>query len=463
MNFPKILLTVLVLMYFHCPRGYAQSKLVVDKVLHEYLTTQQQRMRFSGVVMVSIDNHIIYQDVVGLASRELSVPVTPKSVFRIASITKQFTALLTLLAEEEDRLTLADSLGHFFPELTDSNWQKITLHQLLTHTSGLPHNEGIANYWNIKSFLPLSDKQAIAEIFDLKLLADPGKETHYSSPGYFLLASVLEKVYQDTYANIVARKMTVPLGLANTGVASSRKIIPQLTSAYHMLGDSMMVAPNRDFSLMKGSGDLYASAEDLTRWNSRLLADTMWTEEIKKKLFSVHNQQPVHGNEDAYGYGWFIRSGDDRKRKAYYTGGGTFGCSAISVIYPKEKMSIVILSNVSALPVNELWHDIEKIVFGEDFELPVIHIERQLSSEHLGKMSGKYVAENGMALSISLSGNQLYAKLGNNPIFEIYPEQRFRFYGKKVEVALHFQSDEEGNITRVEAERKGQKVTFSKQ
>lgn len=463
MNLRKILFTVLALMYFHCPRGYAQSEPGAAKLLHEYLTTQHQRMGFSGVVMVRADNHIIHQDAVGSASNELNVPITPQSVFRIASITKQFTALLTILAAEEGKFALTDSLGQFFPELIDPVWQKITLHQLLTHTSGLPHNEGIANYWNVKSFLPLSDKQAVAEIFDLKLLAEPGKMTHYSSPGYFLLASVLEKVYRDTYANILAEKIAAPLRLSNTGVASSRKIIPRLTSPYHMLGDCMTVAPHRDFSLMKGSGDLYSSAEDLIRWNSSLLDSTRWPKNIREKLFSVQNQQSIHGNEDPYGYGWFIRLGGNRKRKAYYTGGGTFGCSAISVIYPEEKMSIVILSNVSALPVNELWNDVEKIVFVEDFELPEIHEARQLPAEHLGKMRGSYVAENGIKLNISLSGSQLYAKLGNNPAFEIFPEALFQFYGKKVAVALRFQTDDEGNVRQVEAEGRGQKFTFTKQ
>jgi len=413
--------------------------------------------------MVSANNRLICQDAVGLASKELDVPITPQSVFRIASITKQFTALLTVLAAREGKFELTDSLAGFFPELTDPTWRKITLHQLLTHTSGLPHNEGIVNYWSVKSFLPLSDKQAMAEIFDLKLLAEPGKETHYSSPGYFLLASVLEKVYRDTYANILAIKIGELLRLSNTGVASSRKMIPRLTSAYHMLGDCLIVAPNRDFSLMKGSGDLYASAEDLTRWNTSLLDGTLWPGEIKEKLFSVQNLQPVNGREDAYGYGWFIRPGGNRTRKAYYTGGGTFGCSAISVIYPEENMSIIILSNVSTLPVDELWKDVEKIVFGDDFELPVVHQEKKLPAWHVGKIPGIYVAENGMQLTISLSENQLYAKLGSNPAFEIYAETLFQFYGKKVAVVLRFQPDEQGNVTRVEADGKGQKFTFKKQ
>ncbi len=463
MNYCKIVFTILVSMYYHCPRGCVQSEPAVAKLLHEYLATQHQRIGFNGIVAVSARGQIIYQDTIGLASQELRVPVTARSVFRMASITKQFTALLTVLAAEESKLSLTDSLVRFFPELTDPGWQKITIHQLLTHTSGLPHNEGIANYWNIKSFLPLSEHQATAEIFGLKLTAEPGEVTHYSSPGYFLLVSVLEKVYQDTYPAILSRKITVPLQLASTGVASSRKVIPGSTGAYHMLGDCLIAAPHRDFSLMKGSGDLHTSAADLTRWNNSLMDTTIWPQAVLAKLFSIQNLKAMHGNEDAYGYGWFIRSGDEKKRKAYYTGGGTYGGSAISALYPEEKLSIVLLSNVSTLPVNELWRDVEKIIFKEDFALPVIHKVQQLSIAHLGKMPGIYVAENGMGLTVSLVGDQLYAKLGGNPAFEIYPEAPFRFHGKKVAVVLHFRPNDAGAIGLVEAEGRGQKFVFTKQ
>jgi CubicO group peptidase (beta-lactamase class C family) len=170
-------------------------------------------------------------------------------------------------------------------------------------------------------------------------------------------------------------------------------------------------------------------------------------------LFTVQTKKTPY-----YGYGWFIR---EDKRPAYYHGGGTFGCSAISVWYPKEQMSVVILSNVSTLPVNELWNDIEKIIFSEPFELPVISRAITLSPEIMQLFTGRYVYDQ-QELNILLINGQLYAKLGEKPPFEIYPENKYRFSGKKVNVRITFEVDGDGNITGLEADARGQLRHFNK-
>ncbi|MEO5562630.1 MAG: serine hydrolase domain-containing protein [Chitinophagaceae bacterium] len=424
-----------------------------SELLHTYLELQHQRLGFNGVVLVSKNGHVIYQVSIGKASQELDVPLNPGAVFRIASVSKQFTAVLIGLAVEEGRLRLDDSLAMFFPSIKSYQWRRISLHQLLSHTSGIPHNEGITDYWLLKSRLPLSKEQALDEILSMKLLFEPGMDMKYSSPGYFLLACILEIAYKHPYAEILEEKILQPLQMKHSGVIVSGKLIPGMTSAYHLLDDSLVIAPYRDFSLMKGSGDLYASAEDLAKWNSSFSGKGIWSEALKKLLFTVHTQKMPH-----YGYGWFIRSG---KRSVYYHGGGTFGCSALSAWYPNEQLSIVILSNVSVLPVNELWNDIEKIIFKEPFELPVISHAIQMSNVELQSFTGIYVQEV-QELSILFVNNQLYAKLGAKPPFEIYPENRFKFYGKKVNVHLTFKTDGEGNITGLETELRGQTHQFNK-
>jgi len=424
-----------------------------SELLHKYLKIQNQRISFNGVVLVTKKNQPLYQISIGKASQELAIPMSPGAVFKVASISKQFTAMLIVLAAREGKLRLDDSLTLFFPELRDTQWRKLKLNQLLAHISGIPHNEGIADYWLMKSRLPLSKEQAIAEIFAMKLLFEPGTDTKYSSPGYFLLACILETVYKCPYATILKEKILQPLQMKHSGVNSTGKMIPGMVSAYHLLNDSLIGAPYRDLSLMKGSGDLYSSAEDLTKWNNSFSTNGIWSDSLQKLLFTIHSQKTPY-----YGYGWFIRPG---KRFAYYHGGGTFGCSALSAWYPQEQVSIVILSNVSILPINELWNDIEKIVFKEPFELPAVNRAIQMSSSELQAFAGGYMQDK-QELNILLVNDQLYAKLGTNPPFEIYPENRFKFYGKKVNVRLSFKPDGEGNITGLEAEVRGQKYQFNK-
>ncbi|GEP97130.1 serine hydrolase domain-containing protein [Chitinophaga cymbidii] len=410
--------------------------------LERYLQIQHERLGFSGVLTAYQNGQPLYRVKTGQASRELNVPLTFDARFRVASISKQFTALLTVLAMEEKKLRPADSLALFFPTLQHAQWRRITVEQLLSHTSGIPHNEGIADYWTIKSRLPLTKEQALREIFQMKLRPD----TLYSSPGYFLLACILEKTYGKDYPALLQEKVLQPLHMQHTGVFTHTQIIPSLVSGYHLLRDSLIPAPYRDPSLMKGSGDLYSTAEDLQIWNNSLLNDGQWSTNIRQQLFTVHNRAL------SYGYGWYLRP----EQGKYWHGGGTFGCSAISAVYEKEKLSIVLLGNVSVLPVNEMLADIEKIVSGQPFDMPAPHPPViHLGDEQLKAFTGIYVAE-GQELRILQQGHQLYAKMGNHPPFEIYPASEREFYGRKVNVRLIFK---DGGL---EAALRGQIHRFSK-
>jgi CubicO group peptidase (beta-lactamase class C family) len=426
-----------------------------SKLLHTYLQLQHQRTGFNGIVLVSKKQQLLYEACIGKASQELDLPVGPHSVFRIASISKQFTALLVALAIEEGRLHSDDSLARYFPSNQHSQWRRITVHQLLSHRSGIPHNEAITDYWRLKSRLPLSKEQSLAEIFSLHLLFEPGTGMKYSSPGYFLLACILESIYKQSYTTILEEKILKPLKLEHTGIADAEKIIPGLVTGYHLAGEKLIPAPYRDPSLMKGSGDLYASGGDLIKWNNSFATDGRWREEMKKKIFTDYSTGSPN-----YGYGWFLREGG--KRTAWYHGGGTFGCSALSAWYPEEQIAIVILSNVSVLPVNELWNDIEKIIFKEPFEWPVMMDQMQMSVENLKAFTGNY--KNGQqVLSIMLINDQLYAKTGANPPFEIYPKNNYSFFGKKVNVILDFITGADGNITGVNASLRGSVSHFNKE
>src|SRR5690606_3553269 len=141
-----------------------------SKLLNQYLTIQEKRIGFNGVVLIAKNDTVLYKEAIGKASFELNIPLTINSKFKIASISKSFTAMLTTLAVNEGKVNLNDSLALFFPELKDSLWRRITIDQLLSHRSGIPHNEGIIDYWLFKSLLPLNNKQSIAEIFKTKLL-----------------------------------------------------------------------------------------------------------------------------------------------------------------------------------------------------------------------------------------------------------------------------------------------------
>lgn len=438
--------------------GVGQTDIDTAKI-HAYVSVQQQQLGFSGVLRITRQGHVLYERAYGMASHELGIPMETNRVFRIASISKPFTAMLTLFACEEGLLSEGDSIGRFYPQLTDPVWRSITIRQLLTHRSGIPHNEGIADYWKEKAFLPLDRERCLSELFAMKLLSVPGTQTHYSSPGYFLLADILEQLYRKPYAELLKEKITAPLSMNSTGVYDGRAIVSGMVTGYQLIGNRLLVAPHRDPSLMKGSGNLYASAGDLAGWLSGF--DTgRWPVGVVAKLFDEQSIVPM-ADGDNYGYGFYNRPGDGGLKPAWYHGGGTFGCSALAVWYPEDQMSVILLSNVSVLPVNRLWADLEKIMDGETPDLPQAYLEQQLSDTAMTKFTGTYEAQ-GMNLFITAHDGQLYAKLGGNPPFELRATGPMEYFGPKAGVRVTFHRDSKGKLTGLTAERDGKPITFEK-
>ena len=178
------LLTIIIVVSLPIPL-FAQVKETVAEKLSQYLQIQQQRIGFNGVVVIAEKEKVLYSKAMGKASFELDVPITLHSAFRIASVTKQFTAYLVTSAILDGKIRPTDSLKLYFPALNEQNWRNITIHQLLTHTSGVPHNEGITDYWSLKSKLPLSREKALKEIFAMKLRTEPRKKLPLFKSGLF--------------------------------------------------------------------------------------------------------------------------------------------------------------------------------------------------------------------------------------------------------------------------------------
>lgn len=166
-------------------------------------------------------------------------------------------------------------------------------------------------------------------------------------------------------------------------------------------------------------------------------------------------------NGDRYAHGFYYRKGQDNRKAAWYHGGGTFGCSALAVWYPEEQLSIVLLSNVSVMPVNQLWADPEKILNGITPDLPESFSHEQLPDSALMRFAGTYAAL-GTELSITVHERQLYAKLAGNPAFELKPMGATVFFGPKVGVRITFQIGPIGAVVGLVAEHEGKPLTFER-
>lgn len=427
-----------------------------DEKLDHYLNYLHTQKHFSGEILVAKGKNILFDQAIGLASREHNLPLKTGVKYSIASITKTFTAALIIMAEKESRLKANDKAIDYIPGLSEK-FRDITLHQLLRHTSGLVHNEGIPDYWLVKSKLQMTEENMLEEINQSELLFTPGEKMHYSSPGYYLLALVLEKVYEKNYEKILSEKILEPLQMAETGVNDHLKILPGMASGYHLVtDDSLVVAPYRNYSMLKGAGDLYSTSEDLLKWTHSFLSKKTMTEEMIARIFASHEG----GSEKKYGYGWYIGEGMPQK---YFHGGGTWGFSTQITFFPKEKIQVIVLSNVSALPVGKISDDVAKIALGQPFKMPEVKKQLVFRGEDLKKYSGQYVSDSGkMKLEVICSEQGLFAQLAGNPPFQIYPKEEGGFFGKKVDIDFTFETQGE-QITGLKAERMGQSFHFTRQ
>lgn len=425
--------------------------------LHTYLEVINTKKHFHGELLVAKGQRILFHEAIGLASIEHNIAMKTNVAYRIASITKSFTGTLTAIAGQEKKLNFSDRAIQYMPGLSDK-FKDITVQQLLTHSSGLPHNEGIKDYWPTKSKLDMTTEQVINEINDTELLFEPGTQTHYSSPGYYLLAVILENIYDEDYQTIVENNILKPLNMNETGTANTLGIIPKMTRGYHLVnGDSLVVAPYRNYSMLKGAGDMISTASDLLKWSNSFFANTLLKEETKAVMFNP--DKTTHANEKRHGYGWYINT---EKPKKYYRGGGTWGYSSYLVLYPEDEISIIILSNISFLPTESIAADVQKIVYGLPFTMPVVEKAIAETAVNLALYAGTFLSDlNNMNLRIIQNETGLFAKLGGNPAFQIYPKGNHHFFGKKIDIQFSFEI--KGEIVQgLTAEGMGRTFHFTK-
>lgn len=434
------------------------------ELVQRYLEIEEERLGFTGVCLIAKRGEIQYHQAFGEASIELNAEMEVDHRFRIASISKSFTALLIGKAVDEGKLNLQDYISTYLPDFEGENWGQITIQQLLTHTSGIPHHKGMENYWTIQSRLTLSSPSILEAIRKMELQFKPGTNFLYSSPAYFLLATILEKIYDMPLSQLWMEKIGQPLELTNTGLYNNRTLIPRLTSGYHLMPDKRVIsAPYRDFSSLKGGGDMYSSASDLNRWNQYIL------EKLQEPGFIADAVQPKNAflaprhEASQYGYGWFIRAAQEAKPLVYFHGGGTFGCSAINAVYPKEELSIILLSNVSGLPIDLIWQNVERIAFGWPFDLPKILPATRLPTTSLKQYVGDYVSTSpAQRLRVFIHDEQLYAQLQGRPPFSLTPMQAHKFYGNKVDISFTFQLEGGNQVVGLKAEGRGRNFSFEK-
>ena len=318
-----------------------RSKLFVRE--DAYINSETATHLFRGAVLVGIDGTIAFEKAYGLGDEEWGAQNTIHTKFRIASLGKQFTAACILLLQERGRLNVHDPISRYLPGLPAA-WQAITVHQLLTHTSGIP------NYTSSPEISKLdrtgaTPQQMTALVANEPLDFKPGTSWSYSNTGYILLGMIIEKISGQSYADFLKANILEPLGMSESGYDTAKSIIKERASGYDVIDDHLANANFIDMSIPFSAGGIYSTVEDMYRWNEALAEDGKLLSRDSLKQMFTEFPEAVHEGQH-YGYGVVI-SRLKFGKLLYYHGGGVEGFSSSIQRYPTERVCIVILSNLA--------------------------------------------------------------------------------------------------------------------
>ena len=269
----------------------------------------------------------------GLSDHAAKTPATCDTVYDVMSITKQFTAAAILKLEMTGKLHVGDPIGTYLGSVPDDK-KDITLHQLLTHTAGLPQSLG-------DDYDPLTRAQMLDQAMKAPLQSGPGEEFHYSNLGYSLLAAIVEKVSGQSYERFLAQHLFRPAGMTRTGYVLPDWKRAQIAVEYDRNGRPQgrptdhPWAPDGPYWNLRGNGGMLTTARDMFRWHRVLTGGTVLSTAAKQKLFAPHVRVPeVDG---AYGYGWVVIDSDD-DRFAWHDGGNDWSLATVAEFHRNKTM-----------------------------------------------------------------------------------------------------------------------------
>jgi CubicO group peptidase (beta-lactamase class C family) len=310
--------------------------------LQDYFTKTCQSKLFMGAVSLSLNGKTIFSQACGWADAEWNISNTTETKFRTGSIAKQFAAASILLLHEEGELSFSDPIGKYLPDLPEA-WKSATIHQLLTHTSGIP----IPDYSDptVEKRFPLGPTPAdmLGLSFEKPLKYPHGTKLAYNNMGYFLLGFLVEKLSGMKYEQFVQKRLFDPLGMRDSGFDDIHKIIARRARGYVLFGGELRNADPLDAGTSAWSaGGFYSTTHDLTVWSEALAHEKLLTVDSTARMFAFYPETELNGMH--YGYSVVLASRFGHRLQ--YHGGGIKGFSSVLQRYPDLGLVVVVLSNL---------------------------------------------------------------------------------------------------------------------
>ena len=405
MKFSSYLITI-ILIALHA------ALLSQEEIVDQLLSDKYQSDKPGAVALVAKNGDILFKKAYGIANMELEIPMNVDNVFKIGSITKQFTAVSILMLREQGLLKLSDSINNYIEDYP-SHEKDITIHHLLNHTSG------IKSYTSMPSFMSeartdLSPLELIEVFKNETMEFEPGEQWSYNNSAYIILGYIIEKISGLSYAQYIEQNIFEPLEMKNSYYGSHSKIIPNRASGYQPDQDGYRNADYLSMTLPYAAGSLMSSVDDLLKWQRAIHNNTLISEETKTLAFT--DTKLNDGSSTYYGYGWSIDEINGTPTIEH--GGGIFGYTCYAVYVPSEDLYCVVLSNSNGNSPTDITVEIAAQYLGSPF---LTQEAIELSEVDQSQWTGTYEFEDGVIRYISYKDGSLYSQREGSQSLRICP------------------------------------------
>jgi len=431
------------------------SKPIIDKEMETFLQAHQETEEFMGSVLVARGDDVLHSSGYSMANLEHSVPNTSETVFRLASLTKQFTAAAILQLQEQGKLNVNDPVDRYLPDYPHG--KEITIDQLLNHTAGIPDYEFLQPSMVFRNAVSLDE--LMAKFSGLPLDFRPGSRFSYSNSGYVVLTAILENVSGQTYAEYLAEHIFQPVGMEQTHYDYANIVLQGRAAGYTLDGAGYQNAEFFDMSNVAGAGGLVSNVHDMYRWDRALYTAQVLNEASRRAYFAPTVEMSEGGQ---YTYGGALLEIGSRDYTLF--SGQISGFFTTSLRYPDEEIFVIVLSNVSDPVAQAIALGLAAIALGDPYEAPEQDTAIEVDPAIYERYVGQYAIEPDTVVTILIEEGHLFVQEPDQLRFEIFPSSETEYFAEvgNTRIQLQFQPGADGMATGVTVKQDGQEIQAEK-
>lgn len=413
---------------------HAQDSASFDRLLHDAMEPHEPGV----AVLVARGDEVIYRAARGMANVELDVAMAPEFVFRIGSITKQFTAVAVLQLVEQGKVELDDDITKHIPEY-NAQGKRVTVEMLLNHTSGIKSYTDMKEFHDGVQRKDVTPEEIMAFFQDQPFDFEPGTEWRYNNSGYVLLGILIERVTGRSYADHVQQEFFKPLGMKHSRYANDEAIVPGRVNGYSPDGKGFRHAAYLSLTWPYAAGSLLSNVDDLHTWTRALYAGKLIQPETLKRAHT--STKLPNGKDTRYGFGW--QTGHVQGVPSVEHGGGINGFVTHALYLPQEELFVAVLTNRESSLAPDLCAKLTATAIGKPYSVTPIVVD----AKSLAALEGVYVDDGDGERYLRVVDGKLVSQRKGGSTFTLVPFAKDRFAFEGSLTSMTFRRDRKGKVT----------------